>query len=207
MVKKAVHSHYLECLKNEMKSQPSAKYVNPHACSFYQPHNIWSMTSPKARDVTRAMLKVKILLGVYNLEGKRAKFKKQNLDGTCPLCHTDIETREHFIINCSALQSTRESYLEEMAKCVDGSCELYTPTALLNEQTLTQIILDPSRIIRDSSVQSKLEDISRRLLYALHARRTVMIDGQFQPTSRSSAAAHPAERGVRLIKAGCRTSR
>ena len=58
------------------------------------------------------------------------------------LCGQAPETVEHFLVECSALEETRQPIIEELQQCCS---ELLPETNVHND--IVQIILDPSRLI------------------------------------------------------------
>ena len=65
------------------------------------------------RDVRRAITKVKLLTGTYYmyLQKNRMKFKNGAATDLCLLCSAGSEDRVHFIAECNALSSVRQSYI------------------------------------------------------------------------------------------------
>ena len=202
-VRKAVHDHYLHIFKNEVLPQSSCRYLNLNTVSLYRPHHVWATVLPSSRDVTRALVKAKLLTGTYNLQAKRSKFKK-NDSRFCPLCSESIETREHFIALCPTLHEIRTNYINQMKIVAQTTLPTVTFNSAFSTQNITQTILDPSSVTKDNSTIEQLESISRNMCYALHTARSTAInpDPSPGPIRRSSAAARPSgEAGMRLIQA------
>ena len=202
-VKNAVHKLYLKSLTNEAMSQSSVKYVNLPSCSLTKSHNIWDTVQPSSRDVTRAMLKMKLLSGTYNLEGKRARFKNSGVTGLCPLCGEDIETREHFLVVCASLEGSRTPYLSELRTILEETFSKLAVNTIFNSPSLlTRTILDPSYVYYETrgGHLDRAEHLTRRLCFALHIQRTAHITPQADNPVTKTAAAHPADPGVLLKK-------
>ena len=190
-VKKAVQKFYLNQLKGDLETQSSVKYINLETVNFYGTHNLWNTVGPSSRDVTRAMLKCKLLFGVYNLEGKRARFKNCSTKGYCPLCNSTIETRDHFVAGCQSLEHVRAPYVRDLKSCLlKYNSPERTHYAL---HQFTQTVMDPSTINYNEDFLKEAEDITRRLCFALHLRRTSLLNRDAQPPQMYPlAAAHPA---------------
>ena len=67
------------------------------------------------RDVVRLPSKLRLMCGSYTLQTNRQKFNKSQVDPTCLLCQRDNETLEHYILNCSALDSVRLPILNQIS--------------------------------------------------------------------------------------------
>ena len=208
-VKKAINCYYEKALVQEVIHQSSMKFLNISSCSLSKCHPVWNTIKPSSRDVTRGMLKAKLLTGTYNLEGKRAKFKNVSNSGLCPLCQKDVETREHFIAICPMLTETREKYLKEFKSALLKCHSIIATNAIFSSTiTLTKAVLDPSFCSYDTDHNIQLEEITRRLCYALHCRRSCLILPPDSTRVPASAAAYLlAETRVCLIQAEATTTR
>ena len=198
IVKEAVKNFYLDILVKEAMLQSSAKYINFNTCRLTAAHNIWGTVKPSARDVTRAMVKAKLLSGTYNLEGKRALFKKAGNAGLCPLCRDAIESREHFLVICSSLDEARAPYLNSLRITLERNHSKLAVSAIFRSpKLLTRTILDPSYCVHGEESLEEAEHLTRRLVFALHVQRTALIAPALadNPVTRTSAA-NPADPGV-----------
>ena len=63
------------------------------------------------KDVPRIHTKLKLLTGSYVLQVNREAFNQNQISPTCLLCKKEDETKEHFILRCEALESTRQPIL------------------------------------------------------------------------------------------------
>ena len=118
------------------------------------------------RDVPRIHIKIKLLAGSYILQVNRAAFNPNQISPICLLCRKEDETKEHFLLRCESLESTRRPILDEILK-IHESLEHYNTTDTV------QAILDPTVIVpkEDPSVLKNLENQARRLCHALHVKR------------------------------------
>ena len=67
-------------------------------------------------DRRRAQFKSKLLLGTCILQGNRAACNQFQVNLNCRLCIADLETRQHFIGECSLLNNERAAYSEKLLK-------------------------------------------------------------------------------------------
>ena len=61
-----------------------------------------------------AVIKIRLLTGIYYLQRDRAKFKHGSVTDLCLLCSAVAEDRVRFIAVCNALISVRQRYLAEI---------------------------------------------------------------------------------------------
>ncbi|KAH3781736.1 hypothetical protein DPMN_159640 [Dreissena polymorpha] len=66
-------------------------------------------------DSGRMKVKLRLAAGTYYLQSTRKNFNQYDIDLTCQLCQQEIETTSHFLIECSLLNSVRESVLPDIA--------------------------------------------------------------------------------------------
>jgi hypothetical protein len=198
-VKHAIQKYHRDRLLQDMQSQSSARYINPNSCSLTNVHPVWKYCGSHTREITRATIKAKILVGAYNLEGKRSKFGRGE-NGQCQLCRTDMETREHFLVKCTALEHIRKPYIEALAQLVVERVGEIEATFHLSPSYMTRTILDPSHVAANDEFLYEAEQVTRRLCYALHHNRLFALS-EPQSTQTSTTTAYPAVNGVRLIKA------
>ena len=145
------------------------------------PHILWKSTSSDPRDIRRASIKAKILVGIYILQYNRASFN-QTSDATCPLCQQEKEDIPHFLLTCPALVAQRDPLLHQILYSIPLVYSNHPAACRWPRDLLTQLLLDPSheRIQSNIDLESKIvytiERLSRQLCYALHVRRTVLLD-------------------------------
>ena len=123
--------------------------------------------------VSKAMIKVKLLLGIYILQSNRHKFNKYEVRPVCPLCNSGEEGREHFIVICYKLMDVRQKFIIALKNILYSSIHhnLYD-TIFSDTNTLTQLILDCTALVYiPHSLHIPIENSSRDLLYALHTAR------------------------------------
>ena len=95
--------------------------------------------------VPRIHTRLKLVTGVYVLQVNRATFNQNQIDATCQLCHQADETIDHFLLDCSSLEQTRQPVLGSI---IDIANSLSISS---DERTnLLQLILDSSRFAEGS---------------------------------------------------------
>ena len=189
-VKKAITKKCTKVLLEQMSNQSTTKYINTEACSLVKPHHVWTTAGTSIRKISRANVKVKILTGTYNLQGKRMKFKNSKENGFCKLCQTEIEDRVHFIVRCPLLQECRVPYLNEL----DNLFRKHVPFFNLPKSTddvLTRIIIDPSFVCKTKLLLHKAEELTQRLVYTLHHNRSSLLDQLVPPQDDSNPQPAP----------------
>ena len=123
-------------------------------------------------DVPRIHTRLKLVTGVYVLLVNRATVKQNQIDASCQLCHQADETIDHFLLDCSSLEQTRQPVLGSI---IDIANSLSISS---DERTnLLQLILDSSRFAEGSEaspLSTLLTDLDmhcRRLCHKLHTER------------------------------------
>ena len=124
-------------------------------------------------DVPRVHTRLKLVTGVYVLQVNRATFNQNQIDATCQLCHQADETIDHFLLDCSCLEQTRQPALGSIIDIANS-----LPISPDEGTNLLQLILDSSRFAEGSGaspLSTLLTDLDmhcRRLCYKLHTERS-----------------------------------
>ena len=138
-------------------------------------------------DVPRVHTRLKMVTGVYVLQVNRATFNQNQIDATCQLCHQADETIDHFLLDCSCLEQTRQPALGSIIDIANSLS--ISPDERTN---LLQLILDSSRFAEGSGaspLSTLLTDLNmhcRRLCYKLHTEPYCNVETN--------------ERGLRLLE-------
>jgi hypothetical protein len=168
--------YWIRRMKKEASHQISLRHVNLQGCDLGKPHHLWSNVNTDAREVKKACVKVKLLLGQYNLQTA-----KHHTNSTCPLCKQDNETELHFVVQCPILQPARDGYLNQLNQLLlRDVAELQAAKVMSCERTLLQMILDCTLIPEIQSIISTttlydIEGTTRGLLYCLHLARQKLL--------------------------------
>ena len=171
--------------KTEVATKSSLKYVNSESLKVGQSHPIWSTVRLNTLENKRAQLKCKILMGTYILQGNPTVFNQYAVDSTCKLCLKAPETRQLFIAECSVFEYERQEFLGK----VKTSPDLFNLMNALNgnlqnSETLTQLVLDASAVIKTQKGQSEILDIielhTREYIYKIHQKRIAKLKQKSQ---------------------------
>lgn len=134
---------------------------------------VWEAAGYESMSVSKAMIKVKLLLGTYILQTNRHKFNKHEVSPDCPLCDSGDEDREHFIVICPKLMEVRQQFIMALKNILYTSIHHNLSYTIFSDtNTLTQFILDCTALVYiPHSLYNHIENISRGLLFALHVAR------------------------------------
>ena len=175
MLKSAVEKEVLRMWRDDISSKSSLKYLDPDLIKIGEPHHVYATVRPNTHDIQRAEIKARLLTGTYTLQANRARFNQNEVDGTCRLCSKDIETREHFIATCEALEHLRKDYNIKVAMLLKIQPQLITQ---LDRDHYTQMTLDPLHpslpleLRPTDEALPQMELRSRELIFSLHKTRT-----------------------------------
>jgi rubrerythrin len=167
-VNRVVNSMCYDALYKEAGEKKTLKYLNLEACTPGSVHPAWKCgTDPL--EVTMATVKVLLLVQRYPLSGTHCAGKLQQKD--CPICKGPPKTLEHFLLHCPNLQEVREPHILKISNLAEEF--YYQPH---NDSDRVQVLMDPSVLFwAPSEVREDLEELSRRMCYALHIRRSVIL--------------------------------
>ena len=170
LVNKKVNGYWSLRMRQNAELYPSLKYLSTDEYWPGRKHPLIQQVNGP-RDIPRVSTRLKLVTGSYVTQSSRIAFNQAPIDPTCMLCGQDLETIEHVIIECTALQHVRRPILE--AFC--GECETFLPQSEVQEN-LVQLVLDPSRflLVKKRSQHNLLETLNRqskRLCQALHLER------------------------------------
>ena len=114
----------------------------------------------------RIAARLKIVTGTYSLQTTRAAFNHNAVNHTCLACNEDNETSQHFLLDCSALQSCREPVMHQIIQlCGENDIEFDTVDSL-------QPVIDSSNccVIPDK-LYADFKKLTRLLCYNLQTER------------------------------------
>ena len=178
--KRNIHAVVVNKWKNKLERQAalysSLKYMN---CTFRQGklHPILRVKCESTREATRLPARLRVLSGTYNLQVNRARFNQNAVSPLCPLCGTEDETLEHFLLRCINLQTVRDPIL---ANIYDILRE-HDVTCVMNSEDLIKLIADFSQILpsylHNDTCGHEIEFHARRLIYNLHSMRYRLFKG------------------------------
>ena len=86
------------------------------SCNVGKVHPCWSTVNNTVIDVRRAVVKARILMGIYHLQVDRDKFHKTGTTSKCPLCSAAPEDKLHLLTACMSLNHVRQPDIAEIEK-------------------------------------------------------------------------------------------
>ena len=179
LVKRRVLAYWESELKREARKKSTLSMININMCSLRSPHPIWQLGAASPYTVTKAAVKVKLLVQRYPLYYSRTA--GVNYGQPCPLCHQAEETLEHFLEACPELQQERVQYTSRIHREI-SALQLNIPAGI----TMCQVILDPSILYRERpSDTATVEALTRDLCFSLHLKRTSILSNGSTTSGRS----------------------
>ena len=129
-VKSALHNKISCDIEEEAQEKSTLRYLAPYHTPRATHDSVAHINN--SRQVTRANVKTRVLLGVYPLAITKRR-TKQSTTATCRLCHTDQDEDEvHFLTQCN--------YMHRISQLIPNTDR---SRVLQNNRLLTGIILDP----------------------------------------------------------------
>lgn len=191
-VKKAVDSVWHDQLRTKVSLYSSLNYLSTNNILWRNTHPCLASVGTSSQDISRLQTKLKLLTGTYYLQSNKASFNQNSVDPTCLLCKESAETVDHFLLECKTLHDIRIPYLHELESFL---CSFRNCTKCFNLTNVVidaQLILDPSHLLCACGCRCKCTDncfmveyISRKLCYALHAKRNELL--KTLPSSKSKS--------------------
>ena len=178
-MKSALHNKISCDIEEEAQEKSTLRYLAPYHTPRATHDSVAHINN--SRQVTRANVKTRVLLGVYPLANTKRR-TKQSTTATCRLCHTDQDEDEvHFLTQCSSLEKERSNYMHRISQLIPNTDR---SRVLQNNRLLTGIILDPDHpdVMQELQIlprsRAQLEEISRDFIYALHIKRSALVRDQ-----------------------------
>ena len=109
LVDTKVREFWEQDLRASASEKSSLRYLNLEAASLKDPNIVWKAAMDNKHEVERATIKARLLTGCYNLHGRRVHYKDPDKLPNCKLCSAEVETREHMVTSCPALQPARDA--------------------------------------------------------------------------------------------------
>ena len=147
----------------------SLTYINLRACSLRRIHNIWKLGAACTLTVMKASILMKLLTQRYPLMTSRTAGKAYG--SPCPLCNTQVETMNHFILRCPELEGDRGPYIQQLSNTLHS----HGVRGPRSEDDMVRLILDPSNHTDNEETQLQLMYIARNLCFKLHYRRSLSL--------------------------------
>ena len=173
-VKAGVHSYWNRKLKEDASNMKSLSFLNTEICAIGFSHPVWVCGNDPLQ-ATMAATKATLLVGRYPLTALKCAGKKQL--PLCPLCNTNPETVKHFILQCTALEDQRKSYMAQLTPILQQH-------NIKTTEDILRCILDPSHASDEEDDILKMEEVTRRMCHSLHNQRSILM-GTGSMTSRA----------------------
>ena len=172
MVKSAITAYWSNKIVKEAETKSTLKYLN----KTHHPdkiHPVWDTAQNNDFDIKRAQVKARLLVGRYTLKTDLTKYRKE--DPTCLLCKQAEEDIKHFLLECPALEEARQGYMKQLKTVINMYTGISTEELENNHGVMIQYILDCSvHLQNNSNAITSIEPITRKLCYALHAKRSAL---------------------------------
>ena len=107
-----------------------------------------------------------------------------------PLCHSDTEDTEHFLLICPSMKSVRDRHLSVLRKYVANNFGNDIFNKIENEGLAIQFLLDSSSVKLRHIVKFKtenlrnIENMTRTLCFGMHTRRSSLLNNRWVGTIR-----------------------
>ena len=137
-VNQLIWNHWLDTLTSQAMNMSTLEWLILHPSWIGKPHPLWLACRGNTFQVQAAATRGRLLTSRYPLQQYRVRFTRQDSDPTCPLCNSEPEDAEHFLVRCTALRGTTDALLQDL-------CRLYSEEGLQppsNHHELTSAILN-----------------------------------------------------------------
>ncbi len=179
--KRAVFTYWKDDLTNQAIGKTTLMNLSlDHGIGT--PHPLWQNVSNAFFDIKKAIVKAKLVTKSYTLQINKARFNKYRVDPTCPVCRTDVETLNHFLLKCPNLHMERKYNLEKIAEYITEISDRRTWIYITSDDfRAVRFILDPSNFLdvlpamRRPYILHHTEHLTRCMCYDLHRRRAVIL--------------------------------
>ena len=107
-----------------------------------------------------------------------------------PLCHSDTEDTEHFLLICPSLKSVRDRHLSVLMKYVANNFGNDIFSKIENKGLTIQFLLDSSSVKLQHIVKFKtenlrdIENMTRTVCFGMHTRRSNILKNRWVGTIR-----------------------
>ena len=169
-VKTRVTSYWHYELTQECKGLKSLKYFRPELYSLTKPHYMWSTTSGRPYETSKATVLSRMLSGRFRSEMFCRHFTTSNPQGYCTAssCFNIPGTMEHILVTCPSLTPTRERmYSMRLDNTVmfPSLHQLVRDVLESNEEVKTQFFLEP---LAFQCVQQDAESIGPQFIQTVN---------------------------------------
>ncbi|MEW8546332.1 MAG: reverse transcriptase family protein [Candidatus Thiodiazotropha sp.] len=179
-LKSHISEYWEKIIVAEARLKSSLRYLNFENYKVGSVHQLWSSAKYNQFSVHKAFTQVKLSLGIYILQSNRARFNQFAVSKLCPLCLCEEESLEHFLLRCGELQVVREPYVHRIRLLLESTMDITARS--WSGDDLVRLILDPSvlaswcEMVDDSQILDQMFMVTRSLCYAMHTKRTALLD-------------------------------
>ncbi len=172
-VTSAINTYWEDLITRLVATYPSLRFIHMDNFKIGKAHlSVFSVLSNPI-DTIRSKIRLKLISGNYILQSNRPSFNQHN-SRVCQLCRSDVETRQHFLMECESLKDARVRKLEAFE---DTFLTIFgTPFSALPSDQQFQTLMDPSSFPLQAPGDTTpdlipLEAAARRLCFHLHTVR------------------------------------
>ncbi len=176
MVTKAVNTYWEQRISTRAATYPSLRFMATQTFRIGKSHPAIVSISSNPYDTFRSRVRLKLMTGTYTLQSNRPAFN-QSATKICVLCQAGVESREHFILTCPALENDRRQVLEDLTKTFQPTFKV--PFSALSTPEQLQAIIDPTLFLLQGDTNHhhsspdlvQYEAAVRTLCFKLHCTR------------------------------------
>ena len=178
-VKSAVSRFWEAEIKKDGMQKSTLKHLSFDNFRIGKPHFIWESASLDTLQVKKAGVKANLLTGTYKLQATVSKYQGGTVSARCRMCNSEEENLQHFLLDCSSLTETREKFIASIYQILEKlELAVFFKT---NKCYFLQLVLDSTHPMLPLRVQNQetgalLEATTRSLCYALHCKRSALLD-------------------------------
>ena len=180
VIKQQVFNLWKKLLTEELSLKSSLNYMCKESIKIGQCHPVWNLQIKRRHDVRKSIIKVRIITGTFILQCHKNKFTPFQVSALCPLCETDMENIQHFLLKCPALASIQEKYIMEIKRLIRNMSKINTwERTFNNADNITKLIIDCQNfaaILCDETEIQRMENITKDMCYELYMERLRILE-------------------------------
>ncbi|VDH92751.1 Hypothetical predicted protein [Mytilus galloprovincialis] len=158
-------------------SKSTLNYMEVNNLNFKKPNFCWSSVRDHIRDVSKGIIKSRILTGTYKTQSITNRFDETK-SAECKLCMVGPEDYKHFLVKCESLNCVRKIHHNRLKSLLEDNHIPYC-SMINSDEDLLEFLIDCSRNnLITVSQQRDLERICKDWIYALHAKRAQLLENK-----------------------------
>ena len=173
----------MDKIKLEASEKSSLIFLITQKYEIGEVHYVWKNAGVNLMAIKKAGMKVRLMTGTHVLQSNRAKFNQCSVNPTYLLCGEDPEDLEQFLLKCRALKVIRDPFIEKTISLLNDYLGIREQKDITRDLNLfVALILDCTAVdLNLSETQrndflSKFESVARGICYALHCKRTSILN-------------------------------